>query len=115
MGSPLTNTIIITAAIEFDSSLKTTCFHSAAVQFPRERHHSKRRRRCVGVKSSTRIGRRNPKCPSARRLRMVREDTRVPSEGATCTRMAADEVVGCTHAFLTMWRSSRRLVCRRRP
>ncbi|GFX02827.1 uncharacterized protein TNCV_4438091 [Trichonephila clavipes] len=28
--------------------------------------------------------------------------------------MAADEAVGCTRAFLTMWRSSRRLVCRGR-
>ncbi|GFV45418.1 hypothetical protein TNCV_858561 [Trichonephila clavipes] len=25
-----------------------------------------------------------PKCPSARRFRMVREDTGAPSEGATC-------------------------------
>ncbi|GFW74122.1 hypothetical protein TNCV_4176671 [Trichonephila clavipes] len=38
-----------------------------------------------------------------------------PSGGATCAWMAADEVVGCTRAFLTMWRSSRRLVCRGLP
>ncbi|GFS76519.1 uncharacterized protein TNCV_1621351 [Trichonephila clavipes] len=29
--------------------------------------------------------------------------------------MAADEAVGCRRAFLTMWRSSRRLVCQGRP
>ncbi|GFX14700.1 uncharacterized protein TNCV_4016981 [Trichonephila clavipes] len=56
-------------------SLKTTWFHSAAVQFPRAWHHSKRRRRWVSVKSSRRNGRRDPKCPLAKRLRMVREDT----------------------------------------
>ncbi|GFS85108.1 uncharacterized protein TNCV_4222871 [Trichonephila clavipes] len=57
--------------LNLDSSLKTTWFHSAAVQFPRVRLHSKRRRRWVGVKGSTRNGCRDPKCPSARRLRMV--------------------------------------------
>ncbi|PRD31920.1 UNVERIFIED_CONTAM: hypothetical protein NCL1_22034 [Trichonephila clavipes] len=87
-----------------DFSLKTTWFHSAAVQFPRARHHTKRRRRWVGVKGSTLNGRRDPKCPSARCLRMVREDTGAPNEGATCTR-----------AFLTKLRSSQRLVHRRRP
>ncbi|GFT78080.1 uncharacterized protein TNCV_2820761 [Trichonephila clavipes] len=46
------------------------------------------------------------KCPSARRLRMVREDTGKPSEGATCAWIVADEAVGCTRAFLTMWWSS---------
>ncbi|GFY05983.1 uncharacterized protein TNCV_3862871 [Trichonephila clavipes] len=51
-------------------------------------------------------GRSDPKCPSARRLHMVREDTWAPDEGATCAWMAADEVVGCTRAFLTMRRSS---------
>ncbi|GFV63936.1 uncharacterized protein TNCV_12181 [Trichonephila clavipes] len=61
--------------LNLDSSLKTTWFHSAAVQFPRAQHHSKRRRRWVGVKGSTRYGGRHPKCPSARCLRMVREDT----------------------------------------
>ncbi|GFU17544.1 uncharacterized protein TNCV_616991 [Trichonephila clavipes] len=30
--------------LNLDSSLKTTWFHSAAVQFPRARHYSKRRR-----------------------------------------------------------------------
>ncbi|GFU65578.1 uncharacterized protein TNCV_635011 [Trichonephila clavipes] len=71
--------------LNLDSPLKTTWFHSAAVQFP------------------------------PRRLRMVREDTGVPGEGATCAWMAADEAVDCTRAFLTMWRSSRRLVCRGCP
>ncbi|GFT05128.1 uncharacterized protein TNCV_531711 [Trichonephila clavipes] len=77
--------------LNLDSSLKTTWFHYAAVQFPSERHHSKRRRRLVGVKGSTRNGRRDPKCTSTRRPRRVREDTGAPSEGAW---MAADEAVG---------------------
>ncbi|GFY15652.1 uncharacterized protein TNCV_1283001 [Trichonephila clavipes] len=59
--------------LNLDSSLKTTWIHSAAVQFPRARHHSKRRRRWVDVKGSTPNGHRDPKCPSARSLRMVRE------------------------------------------
>ncbi|GFV84677.1 uncharacterized protein TNCV_4296591 [Trichonephila clavipes] len=101
--------------LNVDSSLKMTWFHSAAVQFPRARHHSQRRRRWVGIKGSTRNGRHDPKCPSARRFRMAREDTGAPSEGATCVWMAADEAVGYTRAFLTMWWSSRRLVCRGRP
>ncbi|GFX29047.1 uncharacterized protein TNCV_3030891 [Trichonephila clavipes] len=88
-------------------------FHSAAVHFPRARIHSKRRHRCVGIKGSARNGRRDPKCPSVRLLRKVREDT--VYEGATCAWMAADEEVGCTRAFLTMWQSSRRLICRVRP
>ncbi|GFW58279.1 uncharacterized protein TNCV_2634531 [Trichonephila clavipes] len=44
--------------LNLDSSLKTTWFHSAAVQFPRARHYSRWRRRWVGVKGSTRNGRR---------------------------------------------------------
>ncbi|GFW91203.1 uncharacterized protein TNCV_3301791 [Trichonephila clavipes] len=36
---------------------------------------SKRRCRWAGVKDNTRIGCRDPECPSARRLHMVREDT----------------------------------------
>ncbi|GFV46723.1 uncharacterized protein TNCV_1881821 [Trichonephila clavipes] len=94
-----------------ESSLKTTRFHSAAIQFPHARHHSKRRSRWVGVKDITRKGLRDPICPSARRFRIVRKDTGAPNEGATCAWMAADKAVGCTRAFLTMWRSSRRLVC----
>ncbi|GFY18775.1 uncharacterized protein TNCV_2399951 [Trichonephila clavipes] len=46
---------------------------------------------------------------------MVREDTGAHSEGATCAWRAVDEAVDCTRAFLTMWRSSRRLVCRGHP
>ncbi|GFU71765.1 uncharacterized protein TNCV_130691 [Trichonephila clavipes] len=46
---------------------------------------------------------------------MVREDTGAPNEGAICAWMAADEAVVCTRAFLMMWRSSRRLVCRGHP
>ncbi|GFU59628.1 uncharacterized protein TNCV_3185991 [Trichonephila clavipes] len=101
--------------LNLDSSLKAIWFLSAAVQFPRAWHHSKRRRRWVGVKGSTRIGHRDSKCPPARRLRMVREDTGAPSEGATCVWMADDKAVGCTLAFLTMWLSSQRLVCQGRP
>ncbi|GFY08424.1 uncharacterized protein TNCV_1358291 [Trichonephila clavipes] len=97
--------------LNLDSSLKTTWFHSAAVQFPRARHHSKWKRRWVGIKGSTRNGHHDSKCPSAMRLHMVREDTRAPSEDATCAWMVADEAVICTRAFLTMWRSSRLLVC----
>ncbi|GFT25880.1 uncharacterized protein TNCV_1518391 [Trichonephila clavipes] len=93
--------------LNLDSSLKTTFFHSAAVQFPHARHHFKRRRRWVGVKGSTRNGACDPKCPSARCLRMAREDTGRPSEGATCAWMAATSAFGCPCAFLTMWRSSR--------
>ncbi|GFU83373.1 uncharacterized protein TNCV_3551241 [Trichonephila clavipes] len=101
--------------LNLDLSLKTTWLHSATIQFPRAWHHPKRRRRWVGVKGSTRNGCRDPKCPSARPLRMVREDIEAPSKGATCAVMVANEAVGCTRAFLTMWRSSRRLVCRGRP
>ncbi|GFW65008.1 uncharacterized protein TNCV_392741 [Trichonephila clavipes] len=101
--------------LNLDLSLKTTWFHSAAVEFPRVQHHSKRRLRWVGVKDSTRNGHHDLKCPSARRLLMVQEDTSAPTEGAICAWMAVDEAVGCTRAFLTMGRSSRRLVCRGRP
>ncbi|GFU00269.1 uncharacterized protein TNCV_802211 [Trichonephila clavipes] len=77
-----------------------TWFLSAAVQFPRARHHFKRRRQCVGVKGSTCNGHRDPECPSVKRLRMVREDTEAPSEGANCAWMLTAEAVGCTRAFL---------------
>ncbi|GFU22023.1 uncharacterized protein TNCV_405801 [Trichonephila clavipes] len=82
------------------------------LQFSRAWHHSKRWCRWVRVKGSTRNGHHDPKCPLARRLRMVREDTWAPSEGTTCAWMATDEAVGRMRAFLTIWRSSRRLVCR---
>ncbi|GFS96637.1 uncharacterized protein TNCV_3944151 [Trichonephila clavipes] len=100
--------------LNLDSSLKTTWFHYAAVQFPRTRHNSKRRHRWLGVKARTRNGHRDPKCPSARRLRMVREDTGVSNEVRYPCWVAADEVIGCKRAFFTMWQS-RRLVCRGHP
>ncbi|GFY06922.1 uncharacterized protein TNCV_4090241 [Trichonephila clavipes] len=56
--------------LNMDSSLKTNWLPSTAVQFPRKRHHSKRRRRWFGVKGSPRNWRRDSKCPLARRLRM---------------------------------------------
>ncbi|GFT51951.1 uncharacterized protein TNCV_1226641 [Trichonephila clavipes] len=59
--------------------------------------------------------RRDPKCPLARHLRMVREDTGAPTEGAICAGRAVDKAVGCRHAFLTMWWSSQRLVFRGHP
>ncbi|GFW89204.1 uncharacterized protein TNCV_2686371 [Trichonephila clavipes] len=59
--------------LNLDSSLKPTWFHFAAVQFPRAWQHSKRRRRWVGFKGSTRNGRCDPKCSSARQLRIVRK------------------------------------------
>ncbi|GFT57937.1 uncharacterized protein TNCV_2768451 [Trichonephila clavipes] len=60
--------------LNLDSSLKTMWFHSAAVQFPRVRYHSKRRHRWVGVKGST----------CNRSLCMIQGDTGTPNEGATC-------------------------------
>ncbi|GFU09230.1 uncharacterized protein TNCV_1122371 [Trichonephila clavipes] len=86
-GLPTRTRLSSLRRLNLDSSLKTTWFHSAAVQFPRVRHHSKRRRRWVNVKGSTCNGRRDPKCPLARRLRIVREDTGAPCEGATCACM----------------------------
>ncbi|GFX19582.1 uncharacterized protein TNCV_2074901 [Trichonephila clavipes] len=101
--------------LNLDSSLNTTGFHSAAVQFPHAWHQSKRWRRWVSVKGSTRNGRRDPKCSSARRLCTVQEETWASREGATCAWMATDEAVGSTCAFLTMWWSCQRQVCRERP
>ncbi|GFX49286.1 uncharacterized protein TNCV_3334041 [Trichonephila clavipes] len=68
-----------------NSSLKTSWFHSAIVQFPRAWHYTKRWPRWVGVKGSTRNGHRDSKCPSARFFHMLRGDTGAPSEGATCS------------------------------
>ncbi|GFS95876.1 uncharacterized protein TNCV_2259431 [Trichonephila clavipes] len=109
-------TIVITAEIEFRFALlKSTWFHYAAVEFPRTRHRSKRRRRWVGVNGSTSNGRHDPKCPSAKRLRMVLEDTGAPNDCLTRSWLAADEAVGFTCKFLAKWRSSQRLICRRHP
>ncbi|GFW54443.1 DUF4817 domain-containing protein [Trichonephila clavipes] len=80
-----------------DRVLKVIAAHTmtpAVGAFPHAWHHSKRRCRLVGVKGSTRNGYIDPKCSSARRLRMVREDIRTPSEGAACIWMAADQEVG---------------------
>ncbi|GFU17817.1 e3 ubiquitin-protein ligase RNF13 [Trichonephila clavipes] len=41
--------------LNLDSSLKTIWFHSAAVQFPRSRHHFKRRHRWVGVSRAAHV------------------------------------------------------------
>ncbi|GFU45002.1 uncharacterized protein TNCV_4235111 [Trichonephila clavipes] len=103
------NTIVITAEIEsgfvaIDDLVPLHCS-------PVSSCHSKRMRRRVGIKGSTHNGSRDPNCPSAKRLRMVREDTGASSEDATCARIAADEAVGCTRAFLMMWRSSQPTVC----
>ncbi|GFW75449.1 uncharacterized protein TNCV_4426331 [Trichonephila clavipes] len=83
----ITNTIVITAEIESGFVAKEDL-----VPF-----------RCSPVSSCT------------RRLRMVRENTGAPSEGATCAWMAADEAVGCARAFRMILRSSRRLVCQGHP
>ncbi|GFV79574.1 uncharacterized protein TNCV_2929581 [Trichonephila clavipes] len=91
-----------------------TWFHSTAFQFSRARHHSKRRSRWIGVKGSTYNGRRDPKCPSARHPSYGSRRHRAPSEGVTFAWMAADEAVGSTRAFVTMWLSPRRLVCQER-
>ncbi|GFT89114.1 hypothetical protein TNCV_3085181 [Trichonephila clavipes] len=56
-----------------------------------------------GRQGLTHNGGNDPKCPLARCLRMVREDTGGPNKGVTCAWMAADEAFGCTRAFLTMW------------
>ncbi|GFY05031.1 uncharacterized protein TNCV_561631 [Trichonephila clavipes] len=87
--------------LNLDSPLNTTWSHSDAVQFPCLRYHW----RCqwVRVKATTRIECHDPKCPSARRLSMVREDTCAPREDATYAWMAAVEAVGCTRSLLTMW------------
>ncbi|GFX54941.1 hypothetical protein TNCV_3318581 [Trichonephila clavipes] len=43
---------------------------------------------------------------------MVREDTVASSEDSTSAVIGADEAVGCTRAFLSMWQTFRRLFCR---
>ncbi|GFX15887.1 uncharacterized protein TNCV_1062091 [Trichonephila clavipes] len=49
--------------------------------------------------------------PRARRIRILRGHTEVPSEGASCAWMAADEALSCTRSFLMMWQTSRGLAC----
>ncbi|GFX00169.1 hypothetical protein TNCV_296581 [Trichonephila clavipes] len=79
MGTPLTNTIVITAQIEsgFVAKDDLAPFHFSPVSS------------CVA--------------PLQTEASMVREDTDDPNEGATSAWMAADETVGCTRVFLTMW------------
>ncbi|GFV53227.1 uncharacterized protein TNCV_1065861 [Trichonephila clavipes] len=74
-----------------DSSLKTTWFHSVAVQSLRALHHSRRKRRWVGVIGSTRNGCRDTRCPSDRCLAMIWEDTGGRSECTACVWIAANE------------------------
>ncbi|GFS62264.1 uncharacterized protein TNCV_5031411 [Trichonephila clavipes] len=92
--------------LNLDSSLKTIWFHSTAVQFSRARHQSKRRRRWVGIKSSTRNGAAISNVLQPGAFVWFEKGTGDPCEGATCAWMAADLAAGCTHAFLTMYRSS---------
>ncbi|GFY23269.1 uncharacterized protein TNCV_3939651 [Trichonephila clavipes] len=101
--------------LNLNSSLKTTWFHSTAVQYRSSGHHSKRRRRLLGVIISTRNGRRVNRCPSARRFAMIRKDTVVCSEGATCVWTVSNEAVGSSRACHKIRWPSRRLVCRGCP
>ncbi|GFS79917.1 uncharacterized protein TNCV_750681 [Trichonephila clavipes] len=88
------HTITPAVGVVYRCKVKAGLRRSPRVYFLRARHHSKWRRRSVGVKGSTRNGRRGPKCPSVRRLPMLREDTGTPSKGATCAWRAAGEAVG---------------------
>ncbi|GFW43173.1 hypothetical protein TNCV_1349371 [Trichonephila clavipes] len=69
---------------------RSSIYGDVMIQFLRARHHSKPRHRWVGVKGRTHNGRRDPKCPTARRFRLVREDTDVSNERC-CACMEADE------------------------
>ncbi|GFV50613.1 hypothetical protein TNCV_2212761 [Trichonephila clavipes] len=82
-GSSHTNTIVITAEIESGFARRKRRPGSVPLQssFLVSGTTPKRRRRWVSVKGSTRNRRRDSKCPSVRRLRMVREDTGAPNEG----------------------------------
>ncbi|GFX20255.1 uncharacterized protein TNCV_1438141 [Trichonephila clavipes] len=64
---------------------------------------------------STRNGRRDTRCLSAKRLVRVRENTGTRSEGSAFVWTVANEAVGSTRECRMMWRSSRRLVYRGRP
>ncbi|GFU37885.1 hypothetical protein TNCV_1063861 [Trichonephila clavipes] len=108
-GSPHTNTILITAEIEYGFVGKTT-----TVPF-----------RCSPVSSSVApllnggvdgwaskaahvmgVAILNVLQPST--LVWFKKTQKPPSESATCAWMAANEAVGCKLTFRTMWRSSRR-------
>ncbi|GFV78342.1 uncharacterized protein TNCV_95021 [Trichonephila clavipes] len=101
--------------LNLDLLLETTWLHSVAVQTRRKRQHTKKKRRWVGVIGSTRNECHDTKCPSARRLAMVRKDTGARIEVSDCLWIVANEAVDSTRACHTMRRSSRRLVCRGRP
>ncbi|GFS85793.1 hypothetical protein TNCV_2973361 [Trichonephila clavipes] len=58
--------------------------------------------RRVGVSGNTRNGHRDTRCPSARSLAMVREDTGARSESAAYVWTAANEAVGSTRACRMM-------------
>ncbi|GFU26826.1 uncharacterized protein TNCV_4540971 [Trichonephila clavipes] len=113
-GSPHTNTIVNTDEIESGIVTKDDLVPFRCSQFPPARHHSKRRLQWVGVKDITRNRYHDLEYPSARDLRMVREDTGAPNEGTIYAWIAAYEAVECTRAFIMMWWSSRRLVYRGR-
>ncbi|GFY32240.1 uncharacterized protein TNCV_3557481 [Trichonephila clavipes] len=84
--------------LNLDSSLNIW-FNLAAFQFPREWYKFKRRCQWVVDKAVHDL-----KYSSANCLRLDREDRGAPCEGAICAWMVTDETVGCTRAFLTMWR-----------
>ncbi|GFW05106.1 uncharacterized protein TNCV_599001 [Trichonephila clavipes] len=70
--------------LNLNSSLKMTWFLSTSVQFSRTRPHSKRQHQWEVIKSRTCNGWRDSKGPTARCLRIVREDTGANNEGAIC-------------------------------
>ncbi|GFS61647.1 hypothetical protein TNCV_4312981 [Trichonephila clavipes] len=102
MGSPHTNTIVITAEIESgfvakDGLVPFHCSPDSSCAAPLQTEAS-----MSGCQGQHKNRHRDPKSSSVRRLRMVREDTGAPNEGANCAWMAADEAVICARAFLTM-------------
>ncbi|GFV57275.1 hypothetical protein TNCV_2822921 [Trichonephila clavipes] len=68
-----------------------TWFPSVAFLSHLAQHYSKQRRRWVRIIGSACNGCRYTRCPSARRLAMVRKDTRAHSEGAACVWTVANE------------------------
>ncbi|GFT39366.1 hypothetical protein TNCV_2422731 [Trichonephila clavipes] len=103
MGSPHTDTIAVSAEIESGFAAKDDLvpFHCRPVfSFAAPLQTEE----LIGGRQGQHTYNecRDPKSPSARRLRMVREETWVPSEGTICAWKAADEAVGCTRVFLMM-------------
>ena len=72
---PHAYTIATMLKLNQNSSLKTNCFHSIAVQSRRLRSHSKRRRQWVGFIGSTLNENCNSNSPSFRYFMMVLIDT----------------------------------------